>query len=314
MYLQHFRLTELPFTITPDTAFFMNRSGYRDALNVMKVALDMGEGFLKVTGEVGTGKTLLCRALINNLGDEYVTAYVPNPYLSPESLFLTIADELGIRYMPNIKQHALLKRITWSLLKLRKEGKRVVLCLDEAQAMPIETLETLRLLTNLETEKRKLIQVVLFGQPELDEVLSEPSIRQLRQRITFSYTLAPLSRDAMKRYLDHRLSVAGYTDGDMFDEDALELLYVASRGIPRLVNILAHKAMIVAYGIGDLLVTRKHMRVSIEDTDDARRWQKNSAGARNRIMRWAYGTFGTFALISLLIFGLNSPEVMALIK
>ena len=314
MYLQHFRLKELPFSITPDTAFFMNRSGYRDALNVMKVALDMGEGFLKVTGEVGTGKTLLCRALINNLGDEYVTAYVPNPYLTPESLFLTIADELGIRYMPNIKQHALLKRITWSLLKMRKEGKRVVLCLDEAQAMPIETLETLRLLTNLETEKRKLIQVILFGQPELDDVLSEPSIRQLRQRITFSYRLTPLNRDAMKRYLDHRLSVAGYMDGDMFDEDALELLYVASRGIPRLVNILAHKAMIVAYGIGDLIVTRKHMRVSIEDTDDARRWHQKSARKRDRIMRWAYGTFGTFALISLVIFGLNSPEVMALIK
>ena len=144
--------------------------------------------------------------------------------------------------------------------------------------------------------------------------MADPSIRQLRQRITFAYTLTPLNRDAMKRYLDHRLSIAGYQDGDMFDEDSLELLYVASRGIPRLVNILAHKAMIVAYGVSDLLVTRKHMRVSIEDTDDARRWEKKSARKRDRIMRWAYGTFGSFALIGLIALGLNSVDVMALIK
>lgn len=314
MYLQHFRLKELPFGITPDTSFFMNRAAYRDALNVMKVALDMGEGFLKVTGEVGTGKTLLCRSLIRTLGDDYVTAYVPNPYLTPESLFLTIADELGVRYAPNINQHTLLKRITWTLIKLRKEGKRVVLCLDEAQAMPIQTLETLRLLTNLETEKRKLIQVVLFGQPELDDLLSERSIRQLRQRITFSYKLAPLNRDALKRYLDHRLTVAGYKDGDMFDEDALNLLFVASRGIPRLANILAHKAMIVAYGVGDLIVTRKHMRVSIEDTDDARRWHEKSTREVSRLWRWAYGTFGVFALAGVTAFILKSENVMALIR
>ncbi len=314
MYLQHFQLKEMPFSITPDTAFFMNRGGYRDALNVLKVALDMGEGFLKVTGEVGTGKTLLCRSLINNLSDEYVTAYVPNPYLTPEGLFLTIADELGIRYTPNIRQHALLKRITWTLLKMRKEGKRVVLCLDEAQAIPIQTLETLRLLTNLETDKRKLIQVILFGQPELDELLSEPSIRQLRQRITFAYKLSPLNRESMKRYIDHRLSVAGYMDGDLFDEEALELLYVASQGIPRLVNILAHKAMIVAYGIGDLMITRKHMRVSIEDTEDARRWHEKSVRKRDRILRWAYGAFGTLAIAGVIAFATNSADVMALIK
>ncbi len=314
MYLKHFSLKEQPFGITPDTSFFMNRSGYRDALNVMKIALDMGEGFLKVTGEVGTGKTLLCRALISNLGNEYVTAYVPNPYLTPEALFLTIADELGIRYIPNIKQHALLKRITWTLLRMHKEGKRVVLCLDEAQAMPIQTLETLRLLTNLETEKRKLIQVILFGQPELNDVLAEASVRQLRQRITFSYDLAPLNREAMKRYLDHRLSIAGYLDGDLFDEDALELLFIASRGIPRLVNILAHKAMIVAYGTGDIIVMRKHMRVSIEDTEDARRWQQKFTRKREKIMRWAYGTFGSFALAGLLFLGVNSVDVMAFIK
>lgn len=270
MYLKHFRLNEFPFTLTPDTSFFMSRAGYRDALNVLLVALRSGEGFTKVVGEVGTGKTLLCRTLLKTLTPEFQIAYLPNPYLEPASLLLTIADELGIKYPKRVSQHELLRRITEALLGWHAEGKRVALCMDEAQAVPLQTLESLRLLTNLETEKTKLLQVVLFGQPELDRVLDEPSIRQLRQRITFSYQLQPLDEDGLEEYLMHRLSVAGHDGPRLFDRRAVELLYAGSGGVPRLVNILSHKSLMAAFGEGEHKVHAKHVRAAIEDTDEAR--------------------------------------------
>ena len=163
-----------------------------------------------------------------------------------------------------IGQHTLLKRITTCLVKHDAAGKRVVLCLDEVQAMPVETLETLRLLTNLETEKRKLLQVVLFGQPELNRVLKQPSVRQLKQRITFSYELLPLNRVAFAAYMRHRLAVAGFKGRNMFSASALSTLYRASSGVPRVINILAHKALMVAYGRGEQCVGRKHMRLAVK--------------------------------------------------
>ncbi len=168
MYLTHFRLREFPFGITPDTGFFFACTTYQEALNTLLVAAKNGEGFIKITGQVGTGKTLLCRKFMAALDDNFVTAYIPNPYLEPHALMLALADELEITAEKDIDQHHLLKAITRRLLVLARDGKRVVLCLDEAQAMPLETLEAIRLLTNLETEKRKLLQIVMFGQPELD--------------------------------------------------------------------------------------------------------------------------------------------------
>lgn len=314
MYLEFFALKEMPFSITPDTSYFMSRAGYQDALNVLLVALRSGEGFVKVTGEVGTGKTLLCRTLLNRLGPEFVTAYLPNPYVKPMTLFLSIADELGIPYGSDIGQHAFMKRLYKALLDFHNQGKRVVVCLDETQAMPVETLETLRLLTNLETEKSKLLQVVLFGQPELDEVLENPSIRQLKQRITFSYRLLPLNRVALDQYLRHRLSVAGYEGGELFNRAARDLLHQGSGGIPRLVNILANKALMSAFGRGDGQVGREHMRQAIEDTADARRWaQPQRAPWGRRLFRWVYGTLGAVALIAAALAGSHAHDVMALI-
>ncbi|HTT08843.1 MAG TPA: AAA family ATPase [Gammaproteobacteria bacterium] len=306
MYLEFFGFRELPFSITPDTAFFMSRAGYQDALNVLLVALRSGEGFVKVTGEVGTGKTLLCRTLMNRLGPEYLTAYIPNPYLKPMALFLSLADELQIPYASNVDQHDFMKRLYQALHDFHRAGKRVVVCLDEVQAMPVETLETLRLLTNLETEKSKLLQVVLFGQPELDRVLENPSIRQLRQRITFSFHLLPLNRAGLDQYVRHRLAVAGYHGPELFTCHALDLLYGASGGIPRLVNILANKALMAAFGRGERLVDRAHVLPAIDDTADARRWaqiQKPRIG--QRIFRWLYGAKGAMALAALLLTGLH---------
>jgi MSHA biogenesis protein MshM len=269
MYSGHFGLREPPFSLTPDTSYFLNRSGYQDALNVLLVALRSGEGFVKVAGEVGTGKTLLCRKLINTLGTEFATAYIHNPYLEPRTLLHAIADELGLESGAVGTRHDLLKRLAGRLVALHRSGRRVVLCLDEVQAMPLETLETLRLLTNLETEKRKLLQVVLFGQPELDRLLDQASVRQLKQRITFSYRLLPMNRAALDAYVGHRLAIAGYEGPPLFTRPALGLIYHSSGGIPRLVNVLCHKALMAAFGSGLEQVDRRCVAAAVEDTPSA---------------------------------------------
>ena len=269
MYQDYFGLTEAPFSITPDTSYFYAHGHYSEALNTLLVALRAGEGFIKVTGEVGTGKTLLCRKLLNTIEDRFVTAYIPNPMLTPYGLQSAVADELGLDMSRHYGHHQLLKMITNRLLELTAEGKNVVLCIDEAQAMPVETMEALRLLTNLETEKQKLLQVILFGQPELDERLNEKDVRQLKQRITFSYKLLPIDKEGMELYLIHRLGVAGYKGNNVFEVKAMKSLFKASRGIPRLINILSHKSMMSAYGEGTKYVDNKNMRAAIKDTEDA---------------------------------------------
>ncbi|HEV7856166.1 MAG TPA: AAA family ATPase [Herminiimonas sp.] len=266
MYKPHFGLKELPFSITPDTSYFFACPTYQQALNTLLVSARNGEGFIKITGEVGTGKTLLCRKFLATLDEHFVTAYIPNPYLEPRSLMLALADELEIELEKDVDQHQLLKAINHRLLVLAREGKRVLLCLDEAQAMPLESLEALRLLTNLETEKRKLLQIVLFGQPELDDKLEQDAIRQLAQRITFHYCLSPLSKDDLDFYITHRLNVAGFTGSRLFARDAIKVLHAASRGIPRLVNIIAHKALMLTYGEGTQQVRARHIRSAAADT------------------------------------------------
>lgn len=273
MYLQHFGLNELPFSITPDTGYFFSSESSKGALNTLLVAVRTGEGFIKITGEVGTGKTLLCRKLIESLQADCKVAYIPNPYLEPHSLFMELAAELAVVLDPAAQpnQHQLLKALTGRLLEIIREGKRVVICLDEAQAMPIETLEALRLLSNLETEKRKLLQVVIFGQPELEEKLNHPSIRQLKQRIAFDYDLSALSRDELDYYVHHRLVVSGYQGGRLFTPLALWLLQVKSKRVPRLVNILAHKAMLCAFGKGHKMVGLRDVLTAANDTTSLRR-------------------------------------------
>lgn len=283
MYQSHFGLRELPFGITPDTSFFFACSNYQEALNTLLVATKNGEGFIKITGEVGIGKTLLCRKFMATLDQDFVTAYIPNPFLEPRTLMLALADELEVPLEKEVDQHQLLKSINQRLLVLAREGKHVVLCLDEAQAMPIESLEALRLLTNLETEKRKLLQIVMFGQPELDRKLQQEAIRQLNQRITFHYHLGPVTRDDLEFYVAHRLSIAGYTGSRLFNRDAIRALHAASGGIPRLVNILAHKSLMLVYGEGRQQVSARHVRVAANDTGAARksgwRWAWLAAAA-----------------------------------
>jgi MSHA biogenesis protein MshM len=268
-YVTYFGLREPPFGITPDTSFFYACRATQEGLNTLLVALANGEGFIKITGEVGTGKTLLCRKFLATLDAGWVSAYIPNPMLEPRGLLLALAEELGIPIDVTADPHRLLKGITKCLLDLARLRKRVVLCLDECQAMPLDTLEAVRLLTNLETEKRKLLHVVLFGQPELDRRLAEPSIRQLLQRISFQYSLGGLAKDEVGAYVAHRLAVAGYSRQALFSESAVAALHRSSRGVPRLVNILAHKSLLLVFGEGGRRVERRHIDSAVGDTPAA---------------------------------------------
>lgn len=273
MYLPFFGLDELPFSLTPDTAFYFGNPAHQEALNTLLIALQMGEGFIKVTGEVGTGKTLICRKLLRELAGDgaFVSAYIPHPASTHTALRYALADELGINYFRNMGQHKVMQLINACLVEHRAAGRKVVLIIDEAQALPEDCLEAVRLLTNLETEKSKLLQVVLFGQPELDRYLARPSVRQLRQRITFSYTLTPMDSRGVAGYLTHRLAIAGYTGPRLFDAWAVREIARASGGVPRLVNILAHKSLLAAFGEGRAAVMRRHLRRAIADTESVHR-------------------------------------------
>jgi MSHA biogenesis protein MshM len=267
MYKEHFGLDQQPFGLTPNTAFFLNAQGHREAFNLLQVALTNGEGFIKIVGEVGTGKTMLCRKLLNTLDKSYYSVYIPNPFLSPAALYRAIAGELGIKCKGRDDIIEFQKVINEQLIAFVAKGKKVVLVIDEAQAMPPKSLEALRLISNLETETSKLVHIVLFGQPELDRLLAHDGLRQLRQRISFSYTLPPLDFDGTKNYIGHRIATAGYNGPQLFNERAMQLVYRASKGVPRLLNILCHKALMSAYGKGARQVDKVHLVSAIKDTD-----------------------------------------------
>lgn len=293
MYQKHFGLSQPPFSLTPNTGFFFGLSPHVEALQVLQTALQTGEGFIKVTGEVGTGKTLICRKLINELPSQFHCAYLPNPYLTPAELRWAVASELGLKYTSNIDQQQLTGLIQQQLLALSAHGHAIVLVLDEAQALPGDSLEALRLFTNLETETRKLLQVVLFGQPELDDRLKRQEFRQLRQRITFSYNLRPLTWDETDAYLRHRLAIAGRAGEPLFTSRETRQIAYASRGIPRLINILAHKALLLSFGEGATRVQTSHVKAAIQDTEDA---------SVRRLLSWKWLPFFTLMTVA---FGLG---------
>ena len=286
MYLEFFGMRELPFTLTPNTDFFLDLDGHHQALEVVQLALESGEGFIMITGEVGTGKTLLCRRLLNTVSDDFVTAYIPNPFLTPDGLLLALAEELGLDVDQEKGRHHVLGEINKKLMAIKQTGKQVVFLLDEAQAMPEESIEVLRLLTNLETETEKLLQVVLFGQPELNDVLARDSLRQLRQRITFSYSLPTLTLEEVNSYINHRLNRSGFPGVNLFNTKAIQALAEASAGIPRLINILCHKSLLVAYGRGDTKINNVHVQRAVLDTEDARIKKNFSNDAKKQGPGW----------------------------
>jgi MSHA biogenesis protein MshM len=265
MYLEHFGLREAPFKITPHTEFFFAGANRGETLEALIYAITSGEGIVKVTGEVGAGKTMLCRVLMERLPKSVETIYFAVPSLSPDELLATVANDLGVSTDGgNITK--LIRALQSRLIEIHGSGKRVVALIDEAHAMPVETLDQIRLLSNLETSHEKLIQIVLFGQPELDQHLSMPNIRQLKERITHGFNLLPLPARDIKDYLNFRLRAAGYHGPDLFGPDALRLITEASEGLTRRINIYADKTMLAAYAAGTHTITPDHVRAAISDT------------------------------------------------
>ena len=280
----HYGLIDSPFSLTPDTGYYCELPYHDAAFESVLFALGSGEGFVKVTGEVGTGKTLLCRRLLNYLAKHNAeTAYIPNPTLSPTALWVAIGAELGLTGYKRLSELRL--AVQEYLVSLARSGRRLVLVIDEAQSLPGDTLEALRLISNLETERRKLIQIVLFGQPELDETLNRQEFRQLKQRISTSARLSPLTDpDLIGTYLNHRLSCAGYRGAPLFTKNAVRRIWLSSEGTPRLINILAAKALLVAFGRGDSIISEKHVEAAASDTESVRQ----DVGWRERV-RFAIG-------------------------
>lgn len=278
MYLAYYAFQTMPFALTPNTAFYVDLATHQQAMEVLQTALALGEGFIKVTGEVGTGKTLLCRKLMQEAPADWTIAYVPDPQLSPNQLRWALALELGVKQSSNVDELQLAHLLQRWLLHLAQQGQRVVLLIDEAQALPDETLEALRLLSNLETEQHKLVQVVLFAQPELDRRLARYQFRQLRQRISFSCRLGVLSIGQVRDYVNERLLRAGREE-PLFSALAMQMLALFSRGVPRLINILAHKALLLGYGAGLTQIGVRQIMYAALDTEDvAKPWRSSTAG------------------------------------
>lgn len=264
MYETHFGFNKLPFSLSPDTELFVSLGNHEECFELLRYALDSGEGFVKIIGDVGIGKTIICRKLLRYVATEkasqFYCVYLPNPMLSYVGLYRLVGKELGLSRTEQGDSDDLLANISKRIIMLTEQHKSVVIVVDEAQSLPAQTLEALRLISNLETEQKKLVQIILFGQTELDTLLNEPRFRQLRQRIAFSHYLQPLSKDDLQRYLDHRIRQSGYRGYPLFSSNAVRALFSASAGIPRMVNVLAHKALLAAYADRLLQVNNKHIR------------------------------------------------------
>jgi len=269
IYLKHFGLEKVPFSLTADPHFYIDFIPHKEALEVITTALSFGESILKITGEVGTGKTLLCNKLHLELADQYYICNIDNAYLSAHELRCLLASKIGIDSAEFAEQFLLTEKIKERLLALLAEGRKVLVLVDEAQALPDASLEALRLFSNLEHNADKLLQVVLFAQPELDSRLADPKLRQLRQRITFSYQLRALSEKEIEHYLSERLKQAGYHGAQLFSRSVCRKISQSSRGIPRLINILAHKVLILSYGEQHYKITDKLVKEAVADTEDA---------------------------------------------
>ncbi len=270
MYNRHFGLETSPFRITPDTRRFFGGSERAAILDTLKYAILTGEGMIKVTGEVGTGKTMLCRMLQDQLPDEVTLVYLANPSLSRDEILRAIALELGLPIRDDSRHFEQLQTLQAFLLSEHRAGRRVVVFIEEAQCMPLETLEEIRLLSNLETRQDKLMQLVLFGQPELDQLLARNELRQLRDRITHSLELRPLNANDVRDYVRFRLHSAGLRGGDPFTPAAYRLLTRTSKGLIRRIHVLADKALLAAYAERSPRVMRRHMRLAINDSEFGR--------------------------------------------
>jgi MSHA biogenesis protein MshM len=266
MYLEHYGLNEPPFRITPHTDFFFDGADRGATLEALIYAILNDEGIVKVSGEVGSGKTMLCRVLMERLPAHVDTIYLSTPSLGRDEILFAIADDLKLQFTQT-RVSVALRELQEHLIGLYAAGRRVVILIDEAHAMPEDTLEQVRLLSNLESSRHKLLQIVLFGQPELDDALAKPSLRQLKDRITHSFRMRPLSESEVGMYLAFRMRAAGYRGPEVFTPKAVSLIARAASGLTRRINILADKSLLSAFTVDTHVVTAQHARAAIADCD-----------------------------------------------
>ncbi len=267
MYYAHFGLKEPPFKITPNTEFFFSGGNRGAVLDALVYAITSGEGIVKVVGEVGSGKTMLCRMLEGMLPENVERVYLANPSVAPEDILHAIAFELQLDLPPEADRLLVMQALQNHLIARHTESRQVVIFVEEAQGMPLATLEEIRLLSNLETRHSKLLQIVLFGQPELDVNLNQQHIRQLKERITHSFDLGPLNEKDIEDYLISRLRTAGYFGPPLFTKKAVKLMAKASKGLVRRVNILADKSLLAAFAENAYAITPKHVGIAIKDSE-----------------------------------------------
>lgn len=296
MYLEHYGLTEPPFRITPHTDFFFAGAKRGATLGALAYAITHDEGIIEISGEVGSGKTMLCRVLMERLPEHVVIVYLANPSLSREDILHAIADELGIALAEASRTHAVMRALQERLVALYAEGKQVVVLIDEAHAMPAETLEEIRLLSNLESNRHKLLQLVLFGQPELDATLARADMRQLRERITHRFALEPLVRADIAQYLDFRMHAAGYRGPSVFPPESVRRIAKASEGLSRRINILADKALLAAFANGIHEVGPREIEAAIKDAGFA--GAQRAAPARQLIPPLLWAGSGALAVLA----------------
>ncbi|MBX9904395.1 MAG: AAA family ATPase [Burkholderiales bacterium] len=271
MYYEHFGLTQAPFKITPNTDFFFGGGNRGPILEALIYAITQGEGIVKVTGEVGSGKTMLCSMLQSRLPEQVETVYLANPSVSPQEILHAIAFEMQLDIARDAGRLSVMHAIQDYLLQRHAEGKRVVLFVEESQGMPIETLEEIRLLSNLETKSDKLLQIVLFGQPELDDNLRENRIRQLKERITHSFRLEPLTAPETREYLMFRLRAAGYRGPDLFTDAMVREIARISGGLTRRINLITDKALLAAFSENTHSIRQKHIDAAVRDSEFAQK-------------------------------------------
>jgi type II secretory pathway predicted ATPase ExeA len=267
MYYDYFGLNQPPFKITPDTSLFFPGGDRGAILDALIYAIVSGEGIVKLVGEVGSGKTTLCRMLEKELPENVEIVYLANPSLSPDNILHAIAFELDLNVDEDESRLKVMQALQQYLLKQHAENKQIVVFVEEAQSMPIATLEEIRLLSNLETAQNKLLQIVIFGQPELDTMISKPEIRQLKERITYSFYLSPFKPDEVKDYINSRLRACGYRSVELFNEKAINIISKYSNGLLRRINILADKALLASYADNQNIVLVKHVKLAARETE-----------------------------------------------
>ena len=302
LYIEHFRLREAPFRITPTTDFFYHGGRRGEILDALLYSVSSGEGIMLVTGEVGSGKTMLLRALSEKVPDNIELVYIPNPSLSGREILFNLCGELGLS--GDSERPDTLRRLQDYLIAKNAEGKQVLALIDEAQAMPEESLEEIRLLSNLETRRHKLMQVILFGQPELDDTLAKQNMRQLRERVTVRFRLEPLGRGDVMEYIQTRLRAAGHQGGRIFSEDACALIARVSQGLSRRINILADKSLLSAFARGARKVGLVDARRAVRDAG-FRKLRYVPARARRRIAQGARALAATAVAVLIIAGGIR---------